>query len=104
MLPRRVLAIVVLIITAGSMMSSLAYATPHHAAITNKNGTSEAKVEFDGFSVAVTLSDKAKEKLTRGKETIIVAAYFTGRPKPDTDRKYISHIGEIGDQWQACNL
>jgi hypothetical protein len=54
----------------------------------------EAKVEVQGFNVKVTFSDKAKQKLLDGKETIIVAAYFTGRPKPDTNKRYISEMGE----------
>jgi hypothetical protein len=52
--------------------------------------------DFPGFSVSVTLSDKARKTLTDRKETIIVAAYFTGSPKPGTPRKYISDMGEIG--------
>jgi len=50
---------------------------------------------FPGFSVSVTLSDKAGKKLTDGKETIVVAAYFSGSPKPGTPRKYLSDIGQV---------
>jgi hypothetical protein len=46
--------------------------------------------------VSVTLSDKAKRLLTDQKETIVVAAYFTGSPKPGTPRRYVSHEGDIG--------
>jgi hypothetical protein len=49
-----------------------------------------------GFSVSVTLSDKARKLLTDQKETMIVAAYFSGFPKPGTPRKYVSDMGEIG--------
>jgi hypothetical protein len=48
-----------------------------------------------GFSVSVTLSDKARKLLTDHKETIIVAGYFTGSPKSGTPRKYITDMGEI---------
>jgi hypothetical protein len=50
---------------------------------------------FPGFSVSVTLSDKAGELLTDHKETIIVVAYFSGTPKPGTPRKYLSDIGQV---------
>jgi len=56
----------------------------------------DATVEFQGFTVDVTLSDKAEHKLVSGKETIIIAAYLTGRPRPGTNKKYISDMGEIG--------
>jgi hypothetical protein len=49
---------------------------------------------FPGYSVSVTLSDKARKLLTDHKETIIVASYFTGSPKPGTPRKY-SEMGEV---------
>jgi hypothetical protein len=48
-----------------------------------------------GFSVSVTLSDKAGKLLTNQKETIIVAAYFSGSPQPGTPKKYLSDIGQI---------
>jgi hypothetical protein len=44
----------------------------------------------------VTFSDKARKLLTDQEETIIVAAYFSGFPKPGTPRKYVSDMGEIG--------
>lgn len=50
---------------------------------------------FPGFSVSVTLSDKANKLLTAQKETIIAAAYFSGSPKPGTPKKYVSNMGEI---------
>jgi hypothetical protein len=57
--------------------------------------SASAAPEFPGFSVSVTLSDKARKTLTDRKETIIAAAYFTGSPKPGTPRKYISDVGEV---------
>jgi hypothetical protein len=50
---------------------------------------------ISGFSVKVTLSEKAAKTLTDRKETIIVAAYFSGTPKPGTPRKYLSEIGQV---------
>jgi hypothetical protein len=50
---------------------------------------------ISGFSVGVTLSDKAAKTLADRKETIIVAAYFSGNPKPGTPRKYLSDIGQV---------
>jgi len=52
--------------------------------------------EPSGFSVSVTLSEKAGKTLADRKETIVVAAYFSGFPKPGTPRKYVSDMGEIG--------
>src|ERR1035441_1815839 len=49
-----------------------------------------------GFSVGVALSDKARKTLADRQETIVVAAYFTGNPKPGTPRKYVSDMGSIG--------
>jgi hypothetical protein len=39
--------------------------------------------------VKVQLSDAARKKLTESKETIIVAGYFTGRPKQGTEARYL---------------
>lgn len=41
------------------------------------------------FGVKVQLSDAARKKLTESKETIIVAGYFTGRPKQGTEARYL---------------
>ena len=41
------------------------------------------------FSVVVQLSAAARKKLIDGKETIIVAAYFTGHPKQGTEARYL---------------
>ncbi len=51
---------------------------------------------YSGYSVSVALSDKARKLLTNQKETIIVAAFFYGFPKPGTPRKYVSEMGEVG--------
>jgi hypothetical protein len=50
---------------------------------------------FSGFSVRATLSDKAGKTLADRKETVVVAAYFSGNPKPGTPRKYLSDIGQV---------
>lgn len=55
------------------------------------------------FSVNIQLSERAREKLTDGKETIIVAGYFTGHPKEGTDAKYLdikSRDVDLGDVQQ----
>jgi hypothetical protein len=41
------------------------------------------------FSVNVQLSEGAKKRLIDNKETIIVAGYFTGRPKQGTEVRYL---------------
>jgi len=55
------------------------------------------------FSVNVQLSERAKKQLTEGKETIIVAASFTGHPKEGTEAKYLdikSREVNLGDVQQ----
>lgn len=53
-------------------------------------------VEFKGdsvvipsFEIEIKLSNKAEEKLKKSKETIIVAAYFSGIPKDTTLKEYV---------------
>ncbi len=58
------------------------------------------KVEGDSlvipsFEIDVSLSDKANQKLQKDKETIIVAAYFSGQPKDTTSEAY-QESGEMG--------
>lgn len=47
------------------------------------------------FRVSVTLSDKARKTLTARKETIVVAAYFTGAAKLKTPTKYLFDQGRV---------
>ena len=51
-------------------------------------------VEIRPFEIEVSLSPKAEKKLKEEKETIIVAAFFTGEPKDTTTREYKDN-GEI---------
>jgi hypothetical protein len=51
-------------------------------------------VEIPPFEIEVSLSPKAEEKLKEGKETVIVVAYFTGKPKDTTLSEYKDN-GEI---------
>jgi hypothetical protein len=88
----RVLAMTV----AHSLLPLQATPVSYGATGTKQKASSKAVVEFEGFTVDLTLSPKAEKKLADGRETIVVAAYFTGRPKPDTDKKYVSDMGEIG--------
>ena len=46
------------------------------------------------FTIEVALSQKANEKLTSNKETIIIAAWFSGQPKDTTTREY-AESGEM---------
>lgn len=45
-------------------------------------------VEIPSFEIQLSLSSKAEEKLKTAKETVIVAAYFSGIPKDTTSREY----------------
>jgi len=46
------------------------------------------------FTIELSLSQKANEKLNRSKETIIVAAWFSGVPKDTTSKEY-AESGEM---------
>jgi hypothetical protein len=48
-----------------------------------------------GFTVTLTYSQKAMDKLTSNKETVIVAAYVFGLPKPGAPKKYVESDGTI---------
>jgi hypothetical protein len=49
----------------------------------------------NGFSVNLALSERAKKTLSERKETVVVAGYVTGFPKPGTPKQYVSDMGEI---------
>ncbi len=49
-----------------------------------------------GFTVKVTYSQKAMDKLVAAKETVIVAGYLTASPKVGTPMQYVDHMGELG--------
>ena len=51
-------------------------------------------VEVPAFEIEVSLSPKAEEKLKAIRETIIVAAYFSGIPKDTTLKDYLKY-GEL---------
>ena len=51
-------------------------------------------VEIPAFEIDLSLSQKAEEKLKAGKETVIIAAYFSGIPKDTTSKEYRKQ-GEI---------
>ncbi len=51
-------------------------------------------IEMPPFEIELSLSAKAEEKLKTIKETIIVAAYFSGIPKDTTLKEYVKY-GEI---------
>jgi hypothetical protein len=53
--------------------------------------------ESSQFRVSVELSENARKKLDASKETIVVAAYFTGRPKEGVEARYLDiKSGDIG--------
>jgi hypothetical protein len=57
--------------------------------------TAARDTELPGFSVKLTLSDKASKKLTNNSETIVVAGYLTCSPKQGTPERYVGDEGEI---------
>jgi hypothetical protein len=48
-----------------------------------------------GFTVNVSLSEKARRKLIESKETVIVAGFFTGNPKPGALKQYVSEMDQV---------
>jgi hypothetical protein len=48
-----------------------------------------------GFTVRLTYSQKAMDTLVSSKETVIVAAYVFGLPKPGVPKKYVEGDGTI---------
>ena len=62
---------------------------------TSINNTAYYKFDGDSviipsFEIEVSLSTKAKQKLKKDKETIIVIAYFSGQPKDTTSEEYLN--------------
>jgi hypothetical protein len=62
------------------------------------NNTAYYKYEGDSviipsFEITVSLSAKAKQKLKKDKETILVIAYFSGQPKDTTSEEYLKSGG-----------
>lgn len=49
----------------------------------------------NGFSVNLAFSERAKNTLSERKETVVVAGYVTGYPKPGAPKQYVSDMGEI---------
>jgi hypothetical protein len=48
-----------------------------------------------GFTVKVTYSQKAMDKLVAGKETVIVVGYLYGFPKVGTPKGDVDHVGQV---------
>jgi hypothetical protein len=48
-----------------------------------------------GFTVNVTYSQKAMDKLVASKETVIVVGYLYGFPKAGTPKRDVDHVGQV---------
>lgn len=48
-----------------------------------------------GFTVKVTYSQKAMDKLVASKETVIVVGYLYGFPKAGTPKQDVDHVGQV---------
>lgn len=81
----------------GVLLAALCFAgcRSDSAVSSQRQGVSSDAAQFEGFNVTVALSDKARKRLADGKETIVVAAYLNGNPKPGALKQYISETGEI---------
>lgn len=68
--------------------------TKNDSLLLNKNNEVQFigdSVEIPSFGIELNLSNKAEEKLRAGKETIIVAAYFSGTPKDTMLKEYVKN-------------
>jgi hypothetical protein len=54
-----------------------------------------APTTVPGFTVTITFSQKAMETLVARKETVIVAGYLSGFPKPGTPKRLVDHMDQI---------
>jgi len=61
----------------------------------NKLMAETGTYEYPGFTVDVTLSEKAKKTLIACKENPRAFGYYLGTAKPGALKKYLSEIGEI---------
>lgn len=81
------------------MLTPLAFTAGHSISGNSLAHAQEAShtaiPEFSGFDVQVTLSEKAKARLTTNKETIIVAGYLAGDPKKQAAKRYIDEMGQV---------
>lgn len=105
-MPRRLepllLSLVTWIVAVGAMWST-GHGQQRSDSSVSKQQTGKhavARPDFRGFSVEITLSDRAKKKLIDSKETVVVIGFFTGSPRqgvPLTQyEKYLSRPGPIG--------
>ncbi|MFY9746953.1 MAG: hypothetical protein WA891_09165 [Acidobacteriaceae bacterium] len=51
--------------------------------------------EFPGFTVKLTFSENASKTLIARKETVVVAAYLYGDPKPGAPKRYVDEMGQV---------
>src|SRR5215471_6063228 len=49
----------------------------------------------NGFSLNLAFSERAQKTLSERKETVVVAGYITGFPKPGAPKQYVSEAGDI---------
>jgi hypothetical protein len=53
------------------------------------------KAPYQGFSVHINLSDRARKALTERHETIVVFGYFHGDPREGTPDRFLNSVGFI---------
>lgn len=85
------LAVLLLIVSCTSRHPD----TPEPAAQNAEHPNIPASREGPGFLVDVSLSSKARQKLIASKETVVVAGYLSGNPKPSAQKKYVDEMGEV---------
>jgi hypothetical protein len=85
------LVTVILIAIIGCVGHQVCLASPQAHSQHQKMQT----ISQSGFTVNISLSDKAKEQLLVKKETIIVAGYVTGKPKLGALKQYVNRMGEV---------
>jgi hypothetical protein len=80
-----------LVVTVGCTNPHTGFASPEGDMQKQKTQVSSES----GFTVTISLSEKARKRLVESKETIIVAGYITGNPKKDALKQYVNRMGEV---------
>jgi len=97
-MPRR---LVFSISTILVLLISVAGVATHSRVLAQQQNTKSAApgpapaAALTGFTVKVTYSQKAMDKLVAGKETVIVVGYLYGFPKQGTPKRDVDHVGQV---------
>jgi hypothetical protein len=92
-MPRRL----VFSVPAILILLTFACIASHHRVLAQQQNPKPAPpaAALTGFTVKVSYSQKAMEKLIASKETVIVVGYLYGFPKAGTPKQDVDHVGQV---------